>query len=159
MTDTASHNADVAARGPDADPPAADEGAPPLSDYSRAVTPDNCILFPAGDRLIIRRDEAAGASRGGIILPDTAKDTRTTRGTVMAVGPGRFSEHLYTERADGTMVPGGYAPMPFSVGDVVLYAKYAGNEVEVAGADFLVLSVADVLVKVVPHGDDTPAAG
>lgn len=127
----------------------ADEFDP--GDYSDAQA-DNCTLFPAGDRLIIRRDEANKVTPGGIALPDTAQDNRTTRGTVVAVGPGEFSPHLWGE--DGRA--GGYGPMPFSVGDVVLYAKYAGNEVEVAGTDFLVLRVSDVLVKVVPN---KPAAG
>lgn len=133
------------------DGPTPDDAAAPAAefnpaDYSNAHA-DNCVLFPAGDRIIIRRDEANKVTPGGIALPDTAQDNRTTRGTVVAVGPGEFSPHLCDD--DGR--PGGYSPMPFSVGDVVLYAKYAGNEVEVAGTDFLVLRVSDVLVKVVPN--------
>jgi chaperonin GroES len=70
----------------------------------------------------------------GIVIPDTAKE-KPQEGEVVAVGPGRFE--------DGARVP-----LDVKVGDKVLYSKYGGTEVKVAGTEYLVLSARDVLAVV-----------
>jgi chaperonin GroES len=72
-------------------------------------------LKPIGDRIIVRREAAGEKTKGGILLPDTAKN-KPQRGTVLAVGPGR-------QRKDGTR-----APMQLKVGDTVLFTSWAGDE-------------------------------
>ena len=71
----------------------------------------------------------------GLVIPDTAKE-KPQQGEVLAVGPGRRSEHT-----------GELIPMDVAVGDVVLYSKYGGTEIAVDGEDLLVLSSRDVLAK------------
>jgi chaperonin GroES len=72
-------------------------------------------LKPIGDRIIVRREAAGDKSKGGIILPDTAKN-KPQRGTVLAVGPGR-------QKKDGSRVP-----MQLKVGDNILFTSWAGDE-------------------------------
>jgi chaperonin GroES len=76
-------------------------------------------------------------TRGGIVLPDTAKE-KPQEGEVMAVGPGRLDE-------DGDTIP-----MTVKVGDRVIYAKYAGTEIEIEGEDkkWLILKEPDILATV-----------
>lgn len=128
---------------------------------SQAVA-DNCTLYPAGDRLIIRRDEAAGSSRGGILLPDNARDNRTTRGTVLAVGPGKWAgkwAETYDPAGNVTGSVPVYSPMPYHVGDVVLFGKYAGHEMEVNGQEYLILTADDIMVKAVPSDPASAPTG
>ena len=87
---------------------------------------------PLADRLLIRRLEAADEVRGGIIIPDTAKE-KPTEGEVVAVGPGRMTE-------DGNRV----APQ-VEKGDRVLIGKYSGTEVKIEGDDYVILREDDVL--------------
>jgi chaperonin GroES len=78
---------------------------------------------PLGNRVIIKLDEEAGQTKGGILLPDEAK-RKPQRGTVVAVGPGEL-------RKTDTGLPGDtrvYFPMHVAVGDVVLVARYAGAD-------------------------------
>ncbi|MGB6122658.1 MAG: co-chaperone GroES, partial [Bacteroidota bacterium] len=77
-------------------------------------------MKPLADRVVIKPSEAEETSRGGIILPDTAKE-KPVIGEVVAVGPGKVSD-------DGKKVP-----MELKVGDKVLYGKYSGTEVTVEG--------------------------
>jgi chaperonin GroES len=92
---------------------------------------------PLGDRLVIKPSEKEEVSRGGIIIPDTAKE-RPQEGSIIAVGPGRIGD-------DGKRIP-----MELSVGDVVLYSKYAGTELkETEEEEYLVLRESDVLAKIV----------
>lgn len=88
-------------------------------------------LKPLGDNLVVKQDEAEATTKSGIILADTAKE-KPQRGTVVAVGEGRFNE-------DGDRIP-----MGINVGDVVLYAKYGGTEIKFEGEDLLILNAGNV---------------
>ena len=91
-------------------------------------------LKPLGDRIIVEVLEEEETTVSGIVLPDTAKE-KPQRGTVLAVGPGRYE--------DGKLVP-----LDVVTGDEVIYSKYGGTEVKVGGEDYLVLSARDVLAVV-----------
>ena len=93
-------------------------------------------LQPLEDRIVVRPGEAEETTVSGLVIPDTAKE-KPQQGEVLAVGPGRRSEHT-----------GELIPVDVAVGDVVLYSKYGGTEVTVDGEDLLVLSSRDVLAKV-----------
>lgn len=92
-------------------------------------------LKPLGDRLVVKPRETEETTASGIILPETAKE-KPQQGEVLAVGPGRRDE-------DGDRVE-----MDVAVGDVVLYAKYAGTEIKVDGDKLLILKESDVLAIV-----------
>jgi chaperonin GroES len=91
-------------------------------------------LRPLGDRIIVRRTEAAEKSRGGVYLPDNAKE-KPQRGTVLAVGPGRLLK-------DGTR-----RPLQVREGDRVLFTAWAGDEFKekATGEAILVMHEEDVL--------------
>jgi chaperonin GroES len=91
-------------------------------------------LQPLGDRLVVKPLEGEEKTRGGIILPDTAKE-KPQEGKVLAVGPGRLTD-------DGKRVA-----MEVKVGDVVLYVKYGGTEVKIDGEELMVLRESDILAK------------
>jgi len=91
-------------------------------------------LEPLDDRIVVKPGEEEETTVSGIVIPDTAKE-KPQEGEVVAVGPGRFEE-------------GSRVPMDVKVGDRVLYSKYGGTEVKVAGEDYLVLSARDVLAIV-----------
>ena len=95
-------------------------------------------LQPLEDRIVVKPGDAEEMTVSGLVIPDTAKE-KPQQGEVLAVGPGRRSEH------SGELIP-----VDVSVGDVVLYSKYGGTEVTVDGDDLLVLSSRDVLAKVTP---------
>jgi chaperonin GroES len=88
-------------------------------------------IKPLGDRVLIKPLEAEEKTKGGIILPDTAKE-KQQEGEVKAVGKGR------TE--DGKVVP-----LEVKAGDKVLYGKYSGTEIKVDGEDMLVVKEEDIL--------------
>lgn len=88
-------------------------------------------LNPLADRVIVKASEAEEKTKGGIILPDTAKE-KPIEGTVVAVGPGRISD-------DGKTIP-----MTVKVGDKVLYGKYSGTEVTVDGEEYLIMRESDI---------------
>ena len=94
-------------------------------------------LQPLEDRIVVKPGDAEETTVSGLVIPDTAKE-KPQQGEVLAVGPGR--------RSDQT---GELIPVDVAVGDVVLYSKYGGTEVQVDGDDLLVLSSRDVLAKVV----------
>lgn len=94
-------------------------------------------LKPLGDRLIVKAVEEDEVTAGGLVLPDTAKE-KQSRGKVVAVGDGTWDE-------DGEK----RIPLDVAEGDEVLYSKYGGTEVTVAGEELLVLRESDVLAKVV----------
>mgnify|MGYP003383065182 FL=1 len=85
-------------------------------------------MKPIGDRVVIKPAPAEEKTKGGIIIPDTAKE-KPQRGEVVAVGPGK----------DGNL-------MTVQVGDIVLYGKYAGQEINYNGEDFMIMREDDVLV-------------
>jgi chaperonin GroES len=89
-------------------------------------------IRPLQDRLIIRRVKEEEKSKGGIIIPDTAKE-KPTEGEVMAVGNGKVLEN-------GTV-----CALDVKVGDRVLFGKYDGNEVKLDGEDRLIIRESDVL--------------
>jgi chaperonin GroES len=92
-------------------------------------------LKPLADRVVIKPSPAEEKTKGGIILPDTAKE-KPVVGEVVAVGPGKVTE-------DGKKV------VPeVKVGDKVLYGKYSGTEVTVEGEEYLIMREADIFAIV-----------
>ena len=92
-------------------------------------------LKPLGDRVVLLPVEREEVTKSGIVLPDTAKE-KPQEAVVEAVGPGRILDN-------GTKVA-----VELNVGDRVLYAKYAGNEVKVDEVDYLIVSEKDVLAVI-----------
>ena len=90
---------------------------------------------PLADRLLVKREEASETVRGGIIIPDTAKE-KPQEGKVVAVGPGRADD-------DGNRVK-----LEVKKGDRILMGKYAGTEVKIDGEDHLILREDDVLAVI-----------
>ncbi|HEY5664776.1 MAG TPA: co-chaperone GroES [Ilumatobacter sp.] len=93
-------------------------------------------LKPLDDRIVVKPNEAETQTASGLVIPDTAKE-KPQQGTVLAVGPGK--------RAEST---GEIIPLGIEVGQTVLYSKYGGTEVTLAGDDVLVLNARDVLAIV-----------
>jgi chaperonin GroES len=87
---------------------------------------------PLADRILVRRIEEKETIRGGIIIPDTAKE-KPQEGEVVAVGPGRKTE-------DGKVVP-----VEVKKGDRVLIGKYSGTDVKIDGVEYVILREDDVL--------------
>lgn len=87
---------------------------------------------PLHDRLLVRRLEEPEMAKGGIIIPDTAKE-KPTRGEVLAVGNGRILEN-------GTVIA-----LDVKVGDTILFGKYAGTEIKVEGEDVVIVREDEVL--------------
>lgn len=85
-------------------------------------------MKPIADRVIIKPAPADEKTKGGIIIPDTAKE-KPQRGEVIAVGPGK----------DGNI-------MTVTAGDIVLYGKYSGQEISYEGQDYLIMREDDILV-------------
>ncbi len=92
-------------------------------------------LEPLGDRVVIRPAKREELSKGGILLPDTAKE-KPQEGKVIAVGPGKMTE-------DGSK----RIAMDIKVGDVVIYAKYAGTEYKVDDEELIIIRESDILAK------------
>jgi chaperonin GroES len=95
------------------------------------ATKTSVKVNPLADRVVVRALEEAETMRGGLYIPDTAKE-KPQQGEIVAVGPGRFDE-------------GKRVPMDVKVGDKVLYGKYSGTEVTVDGEQLLILRESDVL--------------
>ena len=89
---------------------------------------------PLADRVVIKALEDTEQMRGGLYIPDTAKE-KPQQGEIVAVGPGRYE--------DGKLVP-----MTVSVGDKVLYGKYSGTEVTIENEQYLILRESDVLAVI-----------
>ena len=92
-------------------------------------------LRPLHDRIIVKRLEEEEKTKGGIIIPDTAKG-KPIRGKVVAVGSGRILED------------GNKAALDVKAGDTILFSKYAGNEVKIEGEELLIMREEDVLAVV-----------
>jgi chaperonin GroES len=92
-------------------------------------------LRPLDDRIVVEPTEAEERTAGGILLPDTAKQ-KPQQGKVVAVGPGRLSDK------------GSRTAVGVKIGDVVLYGKYSGSDVEVNGTELKILRESDILAKV-----------
>jgi len=92
-------------------------------------------ISPLADRVVVKALEEAEQMRGGLYIPDTAKE-KPQQGEVIAAGPGRFDEK------------GNRLPMDVKPGDKVLYGKYSGTEVTIDGEQYLILRESDVLAIV-----------
>jgi chaperonin GroES len=91
-------------------------------------------IEPLGDRVVIKPTPKEEVSKGGIVLPDTAKE-KPQEGKIIAVGPGRLTE-------DGNRIA-----MEVKKGDKVLYSKYAGTEFKLDGEELIVMREGDILAK------------
>ncbi len=91
-------------------------------------------LQPLADRLVVKPIEKEEVTKGGIVLPDIAKE-KPQEGKVLAVGPGRLSE-------DGKRIA-----MEVKVGDIVVYAKYGGAEIKIEDEELIILRESDILAK------------
>lgn len=89
-------------------------------------------LRPLGDRVVVERLEEETKTRGGIVLPDSAKE-KPQKGKVIAVGTGRTLDN-------GTKVA-----LEVKEGDTVVFAKYGGTEIEIDGKEYIILSERDLL--------------
>ncbi|WP_332659919.1 co-chaperone GroES [Brevundimonas sp.] len=87
---------------------------------------------PLGDRVLVKRVEEESKTKGGIIIPDSAKE-KPQEGEVVAVGPGARDED------------GKHVPMDLKAGDRILFGKWSGTEVKIDGADLIIMKEADVL--------------
>jgi chaperonin GroES len=88
-------------------------------------------VSPLADRVVVKALEETETMRGGLYIPDTAKE-KPQQGEIVAVGPGRFEKDKRV-------------PMEVKVGDKVLYGKYSGTEVTIEGDTYLILRESDVL--------------
>jgi chaperonin GroES len=87
---------------------------------------------PLHDRILVRRVEEAGTTRGGIIIPDSAKD-KPQEGEVVSAGKGKISEE------------GKVRPLDVKEGDRILFGKYSGTEIKLDGEDFIIMREEEVL--------------
>ena len=85
-------------------------------------------MKPINDRVVVQPSPAEEKTKGGIIIPDTAKE-KPQRGKIIAVGPGKDGNKMTVKK-----------------GDIVLYGKYAGQELQYEGKDYLIIREDDVLV-------------
>ncbi|MDE2980265.1 MAG: co-chaperone GroES [Gemmatimonadota bacterium] len=92
-------------------------------------------IQPLADRVVVKALEEAEQMRGGLYIPDTAKE-KPQEGEIVAVGPGKLSDE------------GNRIPMEVASGDRVLYGKYSGTEVTVDGDQYLILRESDILAIV-----------
>ncbi|MCL5020200.1 MAG: co-chaperone GroES [Bacteroidetes bacterium] len=88
-------------------------------------------IKPLADRVVVKPLEAEEKTKGGLFVPDTAKE-RPQQGEVVAIGPGRVSD-------DGKKIP-----MEVKVGDRILYGKYSGTEVTYDGVEYLIMRESDI---------------
>jgi len=87
---------------------------------------------PLHDRILVERVESEEVTKGGIILPDTAKE-KPQQGKVIAVGNGKKTE-------DGKLIP-----LEIKVGEIILFGKYSGSEIKIEGTEYLIMKEDDVL--------------
>src|SRR3990170_5352075 len=91
-------------------------------------------VAPLSDRVVVRALEDTEQMRGGLFIPDTAKE-KPQQGEIIEVGPGRYEKNVRV-------------PMELKTGDRVLYGKYSGSEVTIDGEQFLILRESDVLAVI-----------
>ena len=91
-------------------------------------------LEPLGDRIVVKPVAKEEVTKGGIVLPDTAKE-KPQEGEVVAVGPGRVTEE------------GNRIPLDVKKGDTIVYPKYSGTELKVDGEEYLIMRESEVLAK------------
>jgi len=90
------------------------------------------VVKPLEDRVVVKPSTEEERTKGGIVLPDTAKE-RPQEGEVIAVGPGKLLEN------------GERAPMDVKPGDKVIFAKYGGTEIKIDGEEYMILRQSDIL--------------
>jgi len=90
------------------------------------------VIKPLGDRVVVKRIEEEPKTKGGIVLPDTAKE-KPQKGKVIAVGTGHILDN------------GQKVPLEVKEGDIVVFAKYGGTEIEIDGEEYVILSERDLL--------------
>jgi chaperonin GroES len=100
------------------------------------ATKNAVALKPLADRVVVKALEETETMRGGLYIPDTAKE-KPQQGEIVAAGPGKYDEK-----------GGQRIPMDVKVGDKVLYGKYSGTEVTIEGEQLLILRESDVLAIV-----------
>jgi chaperonin GroES len=91
-------------------------------------------LQPLADRLVVKPSQKEEMTKGGIYLPDTAKE-KPQEGEVVAVGPGKMTDE------------GKRIPMDIKVGDKVIYSKYGGSEIKIDDVEMIILRESDILAK------------
>ena len=91
-------------------------------------------IIPLHDRVLVRRLEEKESARGGIIIPDTAKE-KPHEGEVIAIGAGKMEK-------------GHRVPLDVKVGDRILFGKYTGNDIKIDDQEYLILREEEILVKV-----------
>ena len=89
-------------------------------------------IRPLGDRILVKRIKEEEKTKGGIIIPDTAKE-KPQEGKVVAVGKGKYSE-------EGKLIP-----IEVKAGDKILFGKYSGSEIKLDGEDHLIMREDDIL--------------
>jgi chaperonin GroES len=92
-------------------------------------------IKPLADRVVVKPIEEVETKKGGIIIPDTAKE-KPMQGQIIEVGPGRTSE-------EGTRMP-----LEVKKGDKVLYGKYSGTEVSINGEEYLIMRESDIFAVI-----------
>jgi chaperonin GroES len=91
-------------------------------------------LDPLGDRVVVKPGSKEEVTKGGIVIPDTAKE-KPQEGEVVAVGPGKMTEE------------GKRIPPDVKVGDIVVYAKYGGTEIKEGDEELIILRESDILAR------------
>lgn len=99
---------------------------------TKASKNERLSIKPLGDRIVVKPSPKEARTASGIVIPDSAKQDAPSKGTVVAVGPGRYE--------DGERVPLGV-----SLGDEVLFSKYGFDEVKIDGTEYYILSESAVL--------------
>jgi chaperonin GroES len=98
------------------------------------ATKTSTKVTPLSDRVVVRALEETEQMRGGLFIPDTAKE-KPQQGEIVAVGPGKYEDRKLV-------------PMTVNIGDKVLYGKYSGTEVTLDDEQFLILRESDVLAVI-----------
>ncbi len=101
----------------------------------KAAKASKLKIRPLGEKVLLKRVEAEQMTKGGIVLPDTAKE-KPQEGTVLSLGDGKILD-------DGTR-----AEFQVSKGDRVLFASYAGTEIKVGGEEYMLMDESDILAIV-----------
>ena len=91
---------------------------------------------PLNDRVLVKRLEEMQVTKGGIYIPDTAKE-KPVEGKVVAVGPGKVNEQ------------GNRVPLNLKEGDKILFGRYAGSEIKIEGEEYLMMREDDILAVIV----------
>jgi chaperonin GroES len=105
-----------------------------MATKTATATATKVEVAPLADRVVVKALEDTEKMRGGLFIPDTAKE-KPQQGEIIAVGPGRYEKNVRV-------------PMEVKVGDKVLYGKYSGTEVTINNDQFLILRESDVLAIV-----------